>query len=544
MRLGWKQARAAAFLAMATLGVGGPPGLAGSVSQIDERVDAVLRAQGFERGHWGLLVVESATGRVIFERNADQLFCPASVTKLFSTAAALAELGADHRFKTPVVRRGEVRAGTLRGDLILVAKGDLSLGGRTGPDGALLFEDNDHSYSGGNPDASVVACDPLAGLVHLAREVHASGITTIAGDVLVDDRLFEHAPSTGSGPSRVSPIVLNDNVVDIIITPGSKAGEPARVRVLPESESIRFDAQVETTSGEAAMIEVHPVAPRRFTVRGRITVGHKPILKPYEVEDPAGFARSLLIETLKNRGVRVAASPLAENDPAKLPSRAEVAGLPTVAEYTSPPFREYLKVILKVSQNLHASTLPLLLAAKHGEISLAQGMRREGENLARLGLDPRAVSFGGGAGGSRSDLVTPRATVGLLRAMAARPDFAAYDLALPVLGRDGTLAKAVAADSPARGHARAKTGTFWVDDALDGRPVLASKALAGYLETASGRKLTFAFFVNNVPIDSIGGTVPEAAATAGRRLGKLCELFYADSPDAADPPAEPAKADR
>jgi D-alanyl-D-alanine carboxypeptidase/D-alanyl-D-alanine-endopeptidase (penicillin-binding protein 4) len=239
---------------------------------------------------------------------------------------------------------------------------------------------------------------------------------------------------------------------------------------------------------------------------------------------------------------------LAENDGSKLPSRAEVAALPVVADYTSPPLREYLKVILKVSQNLHASTLPMLVAAKRGETSLAQGLRREGEILAKLGVDPRAISFGGGAGGSRSDLVTPRATVALLRSMASRPDFAVYDSALPVLGRDGTLARAVSPESPARGHARAKTGTFWVDNALDGRQILVSKALAGYLETASGRKLTFAFFVNNIPADAIGGTIPEVATAANRRLGRLCEVFYADSPEATEaapaPTPEPAKTGR
>jgi D-alanyl-D-alanine carboxypeptidase/D-alanyl-D-alanine-endopeptidase (penicillin-binding protein 4) len=341
---------------------------------------------------------------------------------------------------------------------------------------------------------------------------------------------------------------VNDNVVDVVITPGSKLGEAAKVRIVPETDSVQFDAQVDTTSGEAALVEVHAVAPHRLTVRGRIPVGHKPILKTYEVEDPASFARSLFIETLRSRGIRVGASPLAENEVAKLPSKAEVAGLPMVAEYTSPPFREYLKVILKVSQNLHASTLPMLVAARHGETTLAQGLRREADLLAKLGVDARAVSFGGGAGGSRSDLVTPRSTVTLLRSMAARPDFNAYDSALPVLGRDGTLAKAVAPESPARGHVRAKTGTFWVDNALDARPILVSKALAGYLETASGRKLTFAFFVNNVPSEVIGGTVPEAATTAGRRLGRLCEVFYSESPEATEaapvPTPEPAKAGR
>jgi len=537
--------RASMFLVLAILWLGGESSSRAG-SPLEERVDAVVHARGFERGHWGLLVVDSASGKTVFERNADQLFCPASVTKLYSSAAALIELGADHRFKTPVVRRGEVKSGVLRGDLILVAKGDLSLGGRTGPDGSLLFEDNDHTYASGNPDASLVPCDPLGGLIHLAREIHSGGITSITGDVLVDDRLFDHAPSTGSGPTRVSPIVVNDNVVDVVVTPGSKAGDPAKVRIVPETESVQFEAQVETTSVEAALVEVHAVAPHRFTVRGRIPVDHKPLIKTYEVEDPASFARSLFIETLRNRGVKVGASPLAGNDPGKLPSKAEVAALPTVAEYTSPPLREYLKVILKVSQNLHASTLPLLIAAKHGETSLAQGLKREGDLLGKLGLDPKSVSFGGGAGGSRSDLVTPRATVTLLRSLAGRPDFAVYDSALPVLGRDGTLSKAVAPESPARGHVRAKTGTFWVDNALDGKPILVSKALAGYLETATGRKLTFAFFVNNIPIEAIGGTIPEAAATAGRRLGKLCEIFYNDTPDSTESPAspEPAKAGR
>jgi serine-type D-Ala-D-Ala carboxypeptidase/endopeptidase (penicillin-binding protein 4) len=547
MPLGEKRKRWIGLIVAVWFGVWAIPVRAGS--PLEDRVDAVLNARGLEGGQWGLLVVDSATGKTVFERNPDRMFCPASVTKLFSTAAALSELGADYRFKTPVVRRGEVKDGVLRGDLILVAKGDLSLGGRTGSDGSLLFEDNDHTYAGGNPDASLVAGDPLAGLTHLAREVHSAGIKTITGDVLIDDRLFDHAPSTGSGPTRVSPIVVNDNVVDVLVTPGAKAGDPAKVRIVPETVFLSMDAQVETTAEGSSTVDLRSVGPRRFVVRGRIPVGHKPVLKVYEVEEPAAFARSLFIETLRNRGVQVGASPLGDNAATALPSKAETAALPTVTEYTSPPFREYLKVILKVSQNLHASTLPMLVAAHHGETSLDRGLRREGELLSKLGVDVKTISFGGGAGGSRSDLVTPRATVALLRAMAARPDFASYDTALPVLGRDGTLAKAVGPDSPAKGHVRAKTGTYWVDNALDGHPVLISKALAGYLETASGKKLAFAFFVNNVPATALGGTIPEASATAGRRLGKLCEVFYADTPESIETPIpapapEPVKTGR
>ena len=98
------------------------------------------------------------------------------------------------------------------------------MGGRTGPDGTLLFKDDDHTYAGGNSASDIVPADPLAGLDHLAREVQAAGIKHVTGDVIVDDRLFETAESTGSGPRRLSPIVINDNVVDVLVSPGEGRG--------------------------------------------------------------------------------------------------------------------------------------------------------------------------------------------------------------------------------------------------------------------------------------------------------------------------------
>jgi D-alanyl-D-alanine carboxypeptidase/D-alanyl-D-alanine-endopeptidase (penicillin-binding protein 4) len=499
---------------------------------LSRRVDALLAAPGFEHGHWGVLVVDAKTGQTLYERNADQLFAPASVAKLFSTASALVELGPNFRFGTPLVRHGDVdQKGSLRGDLILVAQGDLCMGGRTGPDGKLVFMDDDHTYAGGNLSSQVTPTDPLAGLDHLAREVQAAGIHEVTGDVVVDDRLFAHAGTTGSGPRQVSPIVINDNVIDILAHPAAAAGEPAQVTLSPATQYAAVDAQVATVAaGKTPSLVVTALGPRRFSVRGQLPVGHATAVKIYEVEDPAAFARCLLIEALRRRGVQVAASPLGEQSSSSLPPSDQVAKFPKVAEYTSPPFSEYIRVILKVSHNLHASTLPLLLAARRGERTLSAGLMRQGEIVKNLGIDARAVSFGGGAGGDRADFATPRAAVTLLRAMAARPEFPAYDAALPILGRDGTLAKAVGPESPARGHAHAKTGTYFVENGLEGTIVLTSKALAGYMETASGRSLVFAAFVNNVPLDAPrpNRTVSKATAAAGRLLGQLCEVLYSD----------------
>jgi D-alanyl-D-alanine carboxypeptidase/D-alanyl-D-alanine-endopeptidase (penicillin-binding protein 4) len=503
----------------------------------------VLSVPEFRNGQWGLLVVDRKTGATLYERNPDKLFAPASVTKLFSGAAALVELGPGHRFQTPLVRRGEVSPqGVLHGDLILLAQGDLCMGGRTGPDGTLLFSDDDHTYAAGNLTSQVTPTDPVAGLDHLAREVRAAGIREITGDVAVDGRLFASAATTGSGPRRVSPIVINDNVIDILAEPATRVGDPALVTVQPATQFVTMDAQVATVAaGEHPALEVHGVGPHRIAVRGKLPLGHARVLKIHEIDDPPSFARALLIEALRRRGVQIAVSPLGTNNLAGLPSEAELAKLPKVAEYTSPPFSEFLKVTLKVSHNLYASTLPMLLGARHGEPTLRGGLKREGEILQSLGVDLGAISFGGGAGGDRADLVTPRATVALLHAMAGRPEFAAYDAALPILGRDGTLAKAVGKESPARGHAHAKTGTYFVDNALSGTVVLTSKALAGYLETASGRSLIFAAFVNNVPLDAPkpDRSVSQATASAGRLLGQVCEVLYAD---AAEPPSSPPHA--
>src|SRR5438105_4042792 len=103
------------------------------------RIEAVTRGADYKSAHWGVLIVNAETGKSVYEQNADRMFTPASTTKLYTCAAALAAFGTDYRFETPVYRRGEVKDGRLSGDLILVASGDLTLGGRTDPHGKMLF---------------------------------------------------------------------------------------------------------------------------------------------------------------------------------------------------------------------------------------------------------------------------------------------------------------------------------------------------------------------------------------------------------------------
>ncbi len=496
------------------------PAFAGD--ELAAKIESIFAAPEYRHSKWGVLVVDGQSGQTIYEHNADTLFVPASVTKLYSCAAALTAFGPEHRFVTPVYRRGKLTDGTLAGDLILVAQGDPTLGGRSDGKGGLAFKDHDHTYanwlSGG---AELTEADPLAGLTSLAKQVREAGVRRVEGDVLVDDRLFTRARGSGSGPDVLSPIVVNDNVLDVTVTPAAEPGRPTAVAARPATAFVQVDARVETVApGSPAQVTAERVAPERFVVRGKVPAGGKPVLRICSVEDPPAFARALFIDCLRREGVAVVASAL-KPPSAELPDRRAYEKLPQIAAFTSPTLSELLKVTLKVSHNLYASTLPLLLAVQDGKRTLAEGMQREGKLLADLGVDVSDISLETGAGGGNGDRVTPRATVQLLRSMARRPDFRAFDGALPVLGVDGTLVDAVGADSRARGHVRAKTGTYGDPDLLNGRMLLRGKALAGYLTTEKDRELVLAAFLNDVPLPRGGNTEREAKA-----LGRLCEVIY------------------
>jgi serine-type D-Ala-D-Ala carboxypeptidase/endopeptidase (penicillin-binding protein 4) len=490
------------------------------------RIESIITGPDYKHSRWGVLVIDASTQQPVYAHNADMLFAPASVTKLYSCAAALVALGADHRFETPVYRRGELADGQLRGDLILVAHGDLTLGGRTDADGKMVFRDADHTYSTWlNGKTELTDTDPLAGLKALAKQVKDSGIRHIDGDVLIDDRLFAHARGSGSGPDIVTPIVVNDNLLDLVIKPGPEVGAPAGVEVRPQTDFWKVEAQVETgVKNERSAIRVEVVGPHRLKVFGKIAIDARPQVRIHPVEDPAAFARALFIETLRREGVAVLADPL-HPVKAALPTGKEYADLPRVALLQSPPLSEALKVILKVSHNLYASTLPLLVAVKHGKRTLPEGMRLQRQILADLGVDVGAIALESGAGGGNADRVTPRVTVQLLQALMKRPDFAVYKAALPVLGVDGTLSDAVGKDSPARGKVQAKTGTYGDTDLLNERLLLRAKSLAGIMTTKSGRSLVFAIFVNDVPLPR--GVEP---SREGKVIGKLCEIIYEHCP--------------
>jgi serine-type D-Ala-D-Ala carboxypeptidase/endopeptidase (penicillin-binding protein 4) len=397
----------------------------------------------------------------------------------------------------------------------------LTLGGRTTSKNEIEYTKADHTYANPSGEAILTAGEPLAGLNRLAQQIASAGIRQVRGQVIVDARLFDPAGATGSGPSQLTPIVVNDNLIDITVTP-TTPGSRAKVDWRPRSAVLDIDAQVETTAaGGETKIECQAAGEDRLIVRGRIAADRPRFVYIQEVADPAKWARALFIEALKRAGVTVTASAFESNPAGLLPKQSDRTGLVQVAVLKSPPFAENARLALKVSHNLHSSTLPLLIAARHGKRRLEDGLRLQHDFLKRAGLDVGAISFAGGAGGAQADYTSPRVTVALLRYMATRPDFAVYERGLPILGVDGTIANDVSAGSPARGKVHAKSGTLYWDNVMNGGFLLTSKALAGYLTAKSGRELVFSFVVNGVHIDKALQT-----KEIGKVLGRLCEVVF------------------
>ncbi|MFO0938243.1 MAG: D-alanyl-D-alanine carboxypeptidase/D-alanyl-D-alanine-endopeptidase [Gemmataceae bacterium] len=488
-------------------------------------IEALIDTPDYTQARWGILVVNAKTGETVYARNPEKMISPASVTKLYSCAAALMTYGSDFRFETPVYRRGNVSEnGFLRGDLILVASGDLTMGGRTQADGSMAFKDGDHTYANsGLSHAELTETNPLAGLESLAKQIAEAGIKEVQGEVLIDDRLFAKTRGSGSGPDAVSPILINDNVIDITVTPGEKAGDRAKLAVRPATAFAQVDFEVVTTGeGGDPLITIRNTGTNAFSIRGRIPLKSKPQVRIYPVEDPATYARCLFIESLRKAGVRVNA-PLSQATRQDLPESYDK--LTKVAMFTSPPLSEAVKVILKVSHNLYASTLPCLVAAKNGKKTAEEGLAIQAKLLKELGVPVKTISFGGGAGGAASDCVTPQATVQLIQGMRKRPEWEAYKNGMPILGVDGTLHDVLAKDRPGKGKAFGKTGTLIWHDSLNGRSLLRSKALAGVTTSKAGTDLTFAIFVNDVPLP-----VGVGSSREGKVLAKIVETIYQNGP--------------
>jgi dihydroorotase/N-acyl-D-amino-acid deacylase len=503
-----------------------PQARAQSEASLGQRIQKVIARPEFAHANFGIEFYSLDAGKVIYAVNADKLFVPASTTKILTEGTLLAKLGADYRFRTRVYRTGPIDSkGKLKGDLILVASGDPNLSNRIQPDGTLAFVDQDHSYQG-----PALPGDPLLVIKHLAKDVATKGIRKIEGRVLIDTTLFPDGPREGGTEVVMSSIMINDNVIDVFAKPGTKVGDPIVLDSSPQTSYIRIVNHMITSpadskpSLEPQIFSANPDGSVVVTLSGTLPLGIATQPASIAVPSPRKFAETVFREALVAAGVQIKS--VANSASADF-SSATRSYIPEnqVAEHVSPPLSEEIKITLKVSQNLHAGMGPYLLGtlvAKDTNAPLDAGFKVEREFLQSAKLNLSGAAQGDGAGGDWADLFSPDFIVTYLTYWTTRPDYEVFFKALPILGKDGTLAK-IQTNSPGAGHVHAKTGTFGSEDKLNGKLMLNGKGLAGYVITKAREKLAFAAYVNHV---SLAPDADAAQQVAGQALGEIAAAAY------------------
>lgn len=484
---------------------------------VEAAIQAIIGRPEFRDSRWGMAFYSPDTDRFLYALRPADLFVPASAIKVFIAGTAFSALGSGHRFRTRVYGTGLVTGGVLHGDLVLVAGGDLLLGGRSQPDGTLALPDPDHTYGGFALGAAPLPGDPLSDFRRLAARVAARGITRVAGRVMVDASLFREATediANGGLPVTVSPMMLNDNVVDVTVRPGGSVGAPAIVDATPSIGYVRIVNEVRTIDGAPAgplrfvNDTANPDGTRTVTLTGEIAVGTPSLFSVYYVPMPVHFGAMAFATALRDRGVRIDAG-----------SRAlDGARRRLLVEHVSLPVSDEVKVMLKVSSNVHTVMWPHVVGAIAGhsaENPVAAYEMFRTRLFRRAGLDPSPP-------GESEGRYSPDFFVRFLGHLRKRPDFAEYRSALPIMGRDGSLAN-IEVGSPAAGRVYAKTGTGVLRTSPTSDATV-HKALAGFIQLAGGRWLSFAAFMEGSAPSIPAGA--DLANRAGKALGEIATAAY------------------
>ncbi len=487
------------------------------------QIDALLSDPVAARDHWGIAVT-TLDGTPLYGHNEGELYRPASNTKLFTTAAAMALLTPESTVTTTVSFAKPAPNGLSKGNLTISGAGDPGLSGQDFP-----YQTPAERRALGLPVPNPNPPDALRSLDAFAADIAKTGVKRIDGDIIGSDTAWTWEPYpiawdigdmlTGDG-APVSAMTINDNLLDTALTPAAKIDGAATLTVLPDTGYYQYSVDVKTVAAGAhssLQIDRDPGS-KLVRIYGTIAMG-MPYKDEIAIMDPAEFTALALKQKLEQHGIEVKGIARAEHKlptdgegffrESHEPSKLQVAVVNTIVDPSkqsanfaltkfSPTLAEDVKETLKISQNLHAELMLRRLGILFGDSgethnTTAQGARVVRQFLVNAGLDGDDFLFYDGSGMSSHNLVAPRATVKLLAYAMSQSWFPTWKAALPVGGLDGSLTSRFP-EAPLKNHVFAKTGTLGE-----------SRALSGYLDCASGKQVIFSIMVD----DHLPGTVAD-----------------------------------
>lgn len=375
-------------------------------------------------------VGDATTGKTLFAHRDATRFLPASTLKVVTTAAALAHLGEDFRFRTPVWLDGIRKDDAFIGNLIVEASGDPSLGSWRWPE-----------------TESTTVCDRVADAL-LERgirrwegrvEVRTDQLAVMGPGWAWDDAWYDYS----AVPSQ---FVFHENVIDLRLTRAPSCG-PASVEVTPSVPGFSTEVFIEAADRRSVRCRAHPDGAQCRWHAPESTCPKQASIRLATSVAPAMF-EACVDAAVERKGILRAAK--------RFSGSSEQAPL-LVLE--SPPLTQLVHATNKESLNLYAERLALELAMHLGVAGYDGVGAALREDLLERGVHSRDVMSVDGSGLSRYNLATPRALGRVLVSSVSSSYALALIDSLPVAGEDGTLARRRLSPAAA-GRVRAKSGSM------------------------------------------------------------------------------------
>lgn len=422
----------------------------------------------------GVKIVSLHDNKVVFSKNADRHFIPASTTKLITVAAALYYLGPSFRFNTKIFS-----------DKHIDKEGHIN-----------------NLYIEGSGDPGLMDSD----VISLVHELKQMGLKSIDQDIIIDDSIFDDV-LWGTGAmwddrnrgfsAPVSGLNMNFNRLLIKIIP-SYQGHLSHVIISPFSEFIAVNGHVLTQKGSSKNISLDvkrhhkhqynwPKDPKdglykgdKILLKGHLGQDAKPHYTSLAINDPGIFIGHFIAEQLKNAHIHFSGQIKRQIRPNKTVE---------LTNHLSLPLAQYLIDFTKISNNLANDVLIKAIAAKHNikPASFNSGLKLVRDFLkTEVNIDSDSLIAVDGAGLSRYNLITPNQLINLLLYAHNHFHFGPeYIASLAIGGEDGLLINRFTNDD-LRKNIRAKTGT-----------VTGISCLAGYFMGKDRHRYAFAIMINN-----------------------------------------------
>ncbi|HNW43374.1 MAG TPA: D-alanyl-D-alanine carboxypeptidase/D-alanyl-D-alanine-endopeptidase [Elusimicrobiales bacterium] len=441
---------------------------------INDVITELAARPGIANAQWGISVKDAATGAEVAAYNPRANLTPASILKIFVTAAAFDLLGPGYKIKTGVYYDGFISNGFLNGNLYLKGAGDPSLGSQLVKDARSLEE-----------------------TFRLWTEaVKAKGINVINGAVAADDSAFESAqPGSWAWEdignyyaAAASALTVNDNLYKLYFKPAAQEGAGAKVlRTEPLLPDLKFENHMVTGpagSGDNGYIFAFP-GQNAAVLRGSVPRGPEEFAIKGALPDPALFAAQGFNAYLVRAGINSNKKPVRAAGPA--------AGLTLVTETEGAPLENIVRITNKRSFNLYAELLLRQLAVFKGlKGTDTNGIKVLKDFLAAQGVATGEMRLEDASGLSQSDMVKAENFTDLLCAVSKKKYFEAYKdtLVFP-------------ADAEASGHIRRMGRDTYLATGLriKSGSLTGVRSYTGYLKTKKGRTLAFTFILNNYSAD-------------------------------------------